>query len=214
MSSSPWELAWKQGRWYEASGPFPRVVEFGKYLKQVGARTVLDFGSGAGRHTLFLAKEEFDVVAFDLSRSALSLLNERTKVAMVPGVFPALVEMSMLPFIDESFDAVVSNNVLHHSGSNIISRSIREVRRIMKLGAVGYFSVLSRNDYKYRTGKLVEPATYVATEEDELGIVHHFFSEQEIRSLFADFDILSLEEELIPIEKGTRGHFHLRVKRK
>ena len=214
MSSHPWELAWKEGRWYEASGPFPGVVEFAKYLKEVNAKTVLDFGSGAGRHTLFLANEGLQVVAFDISRSALALLNKRAKTESNGLVFSAQAEMSALPFVNQSFDAIVGNNVLHHSTHSVASLACGEIYRVLRHGGFGYFSVLSRSDYKYGKGEFLEPATFVSTAADELGIVHHFFSEEEVRCLFADFDILSLEEELIPFEKGNRGHFHLRLEKK
>ena len=213
VSSHPWELAWREGRWYEASSAFPAVVEFGKHLEKTGAKTILDFGSGAGRHTIHLAREGFRVIAFDISLSALKQLSERVKAEKLDGVFLSQNEMSRLPFADGAFDAIVGNNVLHHSTTQGISASLSEVFRVMRMGGVGYFSVLSRNDYKYGTGTPVESATYVSTEPDEAGIIHHFFSEDELRSCFSKFDIISLDEELIPMEKGYRGHYHLRIKK-
>ena len=175
--------------------------------------TILDFGSGVGRHTVYLAREGFRVIAFDISLSALKQLSERVKAEKLDGVFLSQNEMSRLPFADGAFDAIVGNNVLHHSTTHGISASLSEVFRVMRMGGVGYFSILSRNDYKYGAGRPVEPATYVSTEPDETGIIHHFFSEDELRSCFNKFDIISLEEELIPIEKGYRGHYHLRFRK-
>jgi len=213
VSSHPWELAWREGRWYEASSAFPAVVEFAKYLEKTGAKTILDFGSGAGRHTIYLAKEGFRVIAFDISLSALKQLSERVKMEKLDIVFLSQNEMSKLPFADGAFDAVIGNNVLHHSTTHGISASLSEVFRVMRMGGAGYFSILSRNDYKYGTGTPVESATYVSTEPDEAGIIHHFFSEDELRLCFSKFDIISLDEELIPIEKGYRGHYHLRFRK-
>lgn len=173
---------------------------------------VLDLGSGAGRHSIHLANEGFHVVAFDISSSALKQLIERSRVGR-GAIFIVQSEMSKLPFADGSFDAVVSNNVLHHSTTTEISESIGEMHRVMKRRAVGYVSVLSRNDYKYGAGTALEPATYVSTEEDERGITHHFFSREELVSCFSKFEVLSLDEELIPIQKGNRGHFHLRFRK-
>src|SRR6059036_1969579 len=213
VSSHPWELAWREGRWYEASPAFPAVVEFAKYLEETGAKTILEFGSGAGRHTIYLAKEGFRVIAFDISLSALKQLSERAKTERLDNVFLSQNHMSKLPFADGAFHAIVGNNVLHHSTTQGISASLGEVFRVMRMGGVGYFSVLSRNDYKYGAGRPVEPATYVSTEPDEMGIVHHFFSEDELRLGFSKFDIISLDEVLIPIEKGYRGHYQLRIKK-
>src|SRR5213594_1867892 len=104
VSSHPWELAWGEGRWYEASSAFPAVVEFAKYLEKTGAKTVLDFGSGAGRHAIYLAREGFRVIAFDISLSALKQLNERVKMAKLDSAFLSQNEMSKLPFADGAFD--------------------------------------------------------------------------------------------------------------
>ncbi len=174
---------------------------------------VLDLGSGAGRHSIHLANEGFHVVAFDISSSALKQLIERCRVGRRGAIFIVQSEMSKLPFADGSFDAVVSNNVLHHSTTAETAESVSEMHRVMKGGAVGYVSVLSRNDYKYGEGTALEPATYVSTEEDERGITHHFFSREELVSCFSKFEVLSLDEELIPIQKGNRGHFHLRFRK-
>src|SRR2546427_862897 len=121
VSSHPWELAWREGRWYEVSSAFPAVVEFGKYLEKIGAMTILDFGSGAGRHTIYLAKEGFRVIAFDISLSALEQLSERVKTERLANVFLLQSEMSKLPFSDGAIDAVVANNGLHHSTTHGIS---------------------------------------------------------------------------------------------
>ena len=122
-------------------------------------------------------------------------------------------EMSKLPFADGVFYAVISTNVLHHTLAAMIEQTVEEVHRVMNTGAEGFLMTLSERDYKNGTGRLLEPGTYVLTEGDEQGIVHHFFSEEELLSHFGKFGIISVQEELVPIEKGVRGHFHLRFRK-
>ena len=122
-------------------------------------------------------------------------------------------EMSKLPFADGVFDAVISTNVLHHTLAAGIEQTVEEVHRVMNDRAEGFLMTLSEHDYKNGTGSLLEPGTYVLTEGDEEGIVHHFFSEEELLSHFGKFGIISVQEELVPGEKGTRGHFHLRFRK-
>ncbi len=209
MSSHAWELAWKEGRWYEVQPAFPEVVEFAEHLKQAGSRDVLDFGCGAGRHSLFLAKQGFNVVGFDISQTALRKLVTRSKNESLENLLVVNNEMTRLPLANESFDAVVSTNVLHHAVMAEIRRAITEVYRVLKHGAVGFLMTLSDHDYKNGTGKCIEPGTYVMTDGDEAGIIHHFFSEKELLACFGIFEDLSVSEELIPLENGSRGHFHL-----
>ena len=122
-------------------------------------------------------------------------------------------EMSKLPFADGVFDAVISTNVLHHTLAAGIEQTVKEVHRVMNDRAEGFLMTLSEHDYKNGTGRLLEPGTYILTEGDEQGIVHHFFSEEELLSHFSKFGIISVQEELVPGEKGPRGHFRLRFRK-
>lgn len=51
--------------------PVPFVVERLPLFKSGDFRSVLDLGCGAGRHCVFLAKEGFNVVGTDFSKSSL-----------------------------------------------------------------------------------------------------------------------------------------------
>ncbi len=209
----PWELAWKEGRWQELSPPLPAVSEFAEYLKEVGARTVLDLGCGAGRHTILLARAGFQVTGLDVSETALSELQARLGKAGLANVSLVKHEMSELPFIDEYFDALVSTNVLHHGTGSKIKRFLSEAHRVMKRTGAAFIVTLSKKDFRYGNGKRLESDTYLFTEGDEKGIVHHFFSNDELQAYFSQFEILSVKEELIPVEKGNRAHFHLRLRK-
>lgn len=209
MSSHPWELAWREGRWYEVQPAFPEVVEFAERMKRAGSHNVLDLGCGAGRHSAYLASQGFDVVGCDISLTALRKLVARSKDASPQNLFSVNADMTSLPFEDEIFDAIVSTNVLHHSTVMGIGKTIGEVFRVVKRGAVGFLMTLSEHDYKNRRGKELEDGTYVMTEGDELGIVHHFFSQEELLSCLEKFEVVSVSEKLIPIDSGTRAHFHM-----
>lgn len=212
-NSHPWELAWKEGRWQELSPPLPAVKEFSDYLKTLNARNVLDLGCGAGRHAIFLAREGFNVVGFDVSETALGELEGRRRAADLGGVTLVKHEMQELPFIDEYFDAIVSTNVLHHGTSAEIRRTLSEIHRIMRKSAVGFIITLSKNDFRYGSGIRLEQDTYRFTDGDEKGIVHHFFSKEEQLQYVENFEVLSFSEDLIPVENGNRAHFLLRLRK-
>lgn len=213
MGSHPWEVAWREGRWKEVSPPLPAVVEFAKELKKAGARIVLDLGCGAGRHAIHLAESGIQVVALDVSDTALGTLSQRLMKAALPNTTLVRHEMSDLPFIDGYFDAVISTNVLHHGKLAQILQTINEIHRVMKDGATGFVVTLSRSDFRIGNGSLVEPNTYLFTEGDEKGIMHHFFSREELLSYFGKFEVLFLTEELFPDKKGNWAHFHLKFRK-
>ena len=210
----PWELAWREGRWEEASPPLPEVVEFAKYLEREDATTILDLGCGAGRHSVLLGKQGFQVVALDISETALNTLESRLKTASISTVTVVKHEMWELPFIDDYFDGVICTNVLHHGKLVQIKQATREVYRVMKEGASAFVVALSTADFRKGNGRKLGPNTYVFTEGEERGIIHHFFLRKELESCFRNFEIVSFEERLIPVEQGgNRAHFLVNLRK-
>jgi cyclopropane fatty-acyl-phospholipid synthase-like methyltransferase len=210
----PWELAWREGRWEEASPPLAEVVEFAKDLKREGARTILDIGCGAGRHSILLGKQGFQVAALDISETALKTLDGRLRAASIANVTLVKHEMWDLPFIDRYFDGIICTNVLHHGKLVEIKRTVREVRRVMSKGALAFIVALSVADFRKGNGKKLEPNTYVFTGGDERGIVHHFFSRSELLSCLRGMKLVSLKERLIPVEEGgNRAHFLVKFRK-
>ncbi len=56
-----------------------------------------------------------------------------------------LVSGTALPFVDGTFDVVISNHVIEHVGEHASQLShLREIRRVMASGAVGYLAVPNR----------------------------------------------------------------------
>ncbi len=190
------------------------VVEFAEDLKRSGARTVLDLGCGAGRHSILLGKQGFQVVALDISETALKILDDRLKAASVANVTLVKHEMWDLPFIDGYFDGIICTNVLHHGRLVEITRAIGEIRRVMRKGASTFIVALSVADFRKGNGKKLEPNTYVFTEGDEGGIVHHFFPRSELTSCLTGMKIVSFKERLIPVEEGgNRAHFLVKMRK-
>ena len=74
---------------------------------------------------------------------------------------------------------------------------------------------LSTADFRRGNGRKLEPNTYVFTEGEERGIIHHFFPRRELESCFKKFEIASFEERLIPVEEGgNRAHFLVKLRKR
>jgi ubiquinone/menaquinone biosynthesis C-methylase UbiE len=210
----PWELAWRDERWAETSSPLPVVVDFADELKREGAERILDLGCGAGRHSILLSKVGFKVVALDISETALRILESRLKTTSIDNITLVRHDMLELPFTNDYFDGVISTNVLHHAKLVQIKEATREFHRVMKKGASAFVVALSTADFRRGNGRKLERNTYVFTQGEERGIIHHFFSPQELRSCFRKFEIVSFEERLIPFEQvGNRAHFLVRLRK-
>ncbi len=210
----PWELAWRKERWSETSPALPIVADFAQDLKHDGAKRVLDLGCGAGRHTILLANAGFQVISLDVSETALNMLENRLKTASIDNVTLVKDEMWELPFIDGYFDGVICTNVLHHGTLAEIKQATREIHRVMRKKAAAFIVALSTRDFRKGNGKRLERNTYVFTEGEERGIIHHFFPRQELRSCFRKLKIVSFEERLIPVvEGGNRAHFLVNLRK-
>jgi ubiquinone/menaquinone biosynthesis C-methylase UbiE len=189
-------------------------VDFADGLKREGAKRVLDLGCGAGRHSLLLGKAGFDVVALDISETALNMLGSRLKIASIDNVTLVKHEMWDLPFVNDYFEGVVCTNVLHHGKLVQIRRATKELHRVMKKGASAFIIALSTADFRKGNGRKLESNTYVFTKGEERGIIHHFFPRKELESCFRKFETVLFEERLIPVEgSGNRAHFLVRLRK-
>ena len=109
----------------------PGIVQL---LKDRGASTILDLGSGTGRHIVYLARNGLSVFGLDNSPEGI----EATRQWLVEeGLDAGLRLQNMterLPYGDSFFDAVISVQVIHHADIATIRRVVEEVRRVLKQG--------------------------------------------------------------------------------
>ena len=75
-------------------------------------------------------------------------------------------------------------------------------------GGRALLTVQSKRGYSYGKGQPLEPDTFLRDEGADAGVPHHYFDEQGLRELFADFAIV----ELFPVEwdemKGGAAYRH------
>ncbi|MHA2385169.1 MAG: class I SAM-dependent methyltransferase, partial [Candidatus Thorarchaeota archaeon] len=101
------------------------------------------------------------------------------------------------PYEDSLFDAVISTQVIHHNRMREILFTVSEIERVLRLGGVIFvsFPIFSevpsegKKDWKLEQ---IEPGTYIPHRGPEAGIPHHYFTEEEIYKVFANFDIQSI----------------------
>jgi SAM-dependent methyltransferase len=103
-----------------------------------GARTLLDVGCGDGALTNALA-EDFEVTGVDLSEAALAHVRTTSVVASATD----------LPFGEDSFDVVLSSQVLEHLEDADYRRALSEMRRVARTHVL--ISVPYREDLGVRT---------------------------------------------------------------
>lgn len=110
---NPWDGVFeREGRVFLR--PHADMEGLAQTLHERGARAVLDLGSGSGRHVVFLAREGFDATGFDESPQGIALTRQALAADGLTAQLDAGNMLRGLPYPDETFDAVISVQVIHH----------------------------------------------------------------------------------------------------
>jgi len=109
--------------------PYQELLEdLNKHLDLHKSDTVLDAGSGTGNLVILLKKTTPQITAFDASREGLLIHKKKDSQAhVIEGDL-----LKPLPFEDNSFSKIVSNNVLYTLPRNKRDIVFKEFFRILK----------------------------------------------------------------------------------
>ena len=163
-------------------------------MKTNNIKKVLELGSGHGRDTTFFASNAIEVHALDYSVVAIDILNKMAKERGLPIKSQFIdVGSSPVPFPDGYFDAVYSHMLFNMLFSeDQLHFMFSEIRRVLKLKGLNFFSVRNHNDKSYGKGREIDKGIY-----DINGFQIRFFMEKEIQELARQggFEILWIKEE-------------------
>ena len=168
--------------------PSKRVIEAVNFFKQQRLKRILDLGCGTGRHTVYLLKQGFHVYGCDSSESALKISSE-----ILTEVDFKQCDMISLPYKDEFFDGILCNFVIEHGKIAKIKKAISEMYRVLRKRGVLFLRVPSTKHPEYLTGKEIEPNTKIDIDSIDGDMPHHYFTEEEMREFFREYEIIKLE---------------------
>jgi len=112
--------------------------------------------------------------------------------------------MSSLPYADNYFDGIICNQVLPHGKVAYIKQAISEIYRVLRKDGILFAAVISPEHPKYFTGEEIEPNTKINTDGLDSEVPHHFFTEQDMKEFFKDFETLKLEHFKGPSELNPK----------
>ena len=174
--------------------PHQDLSKFVKLLREIKAKRVLDLGCGTGRHVIALAKKGLQIYGLDISPTALGEIKERLRQEGLKAKLELGNIYKKLPYRDNFFDGAISIKVLHHGKILRIKRLIKEIERVVRPGGILMVEVPKKEKGCARKkSQEIEPGTYVSLKGLEKGIPHHIFaSEKELKTFFADFEVLDI----------------------
>lgn len=188
-----WNTAWKRvAKPHKELPKLPYIHELTRKLKKYQVKKVLDLGCGSGWLSIFMSKYGFEIIGVDIAKPAVELgktwaQEDNVNVNFLVG------DLLNLPFKEGSFDAVVCNSVLEHFRTDQAKTLLEKVHAILK--DKGFlFSCFDR----VGTGKgeyyELPDATHVYTDQIRQGMMLRNYSDEELRGLLSNFDILSFDK--------------------
>lgn len=154
-------------------------------LQKQHVRTVCDAGCGCGAFALRLIRQGFAVSGFDVSGRAVEIAETLLQKA---GKHAALKTVSILAtgYEDDTFDAVVSRDVLDHMAKTDAVLVVRELLRIVKPGGVVLFTLDALDEeYQNEAHVVTEAGDYVFTAGKWEGMTFHPYSREEAAEIAA-----------------------------
>lgn len=177
----PWDADYQhRGRlWGGSASSIPRLPQLSR---------ILELGCGNGKTTISLVQAGYQVTAIDISPHATSLCRN---TCMDPDQIGILIADSRkTPFRDESFDVVIASHITGHLSFSGRRQLAGEVQRLLIHGGTIYFRDFSAGDFRHGHGEETETGTFTRKN----GISTHYFTDDEVLTLFSGLIIQSLEQ--------------------
>jgi SAM-dependent methyltransferase len=199
---------------YEEYAPWMREV---MGFNQFAGKRLLEVGCGMGTDLLQFARGGANVTGVDLTPRSVETSRHHLKLYDQTGYF-AISDAENLPFADESFDAIYSNGVLHHTPDT--GRAVREVHRVLRPGGLARVMLYHRHSWNYwceiilhrglLRGQLLRGQSaadimsrYVEVNEGEGRPLVKVYSREQSRKLFSAFSEVQIE-----VQQLTKGDFY------
>ena len=164
--------------------------------KKQGKSRFMDYGCGLGRHSLFFAQHGFSVKAFDLSREAVKEL--QTKATSLP-IEVKYSDMHHVDYEDACVDCLLAYHVVSHTNEEGIRLVAKEIYRLLDHDGEFYLDLCDQSGWMFiKSGyPHLDKSTVISQEEGpEFGIPHLCVTKEMAKEIFADFDILEIEERI------------------
>ena len=185
-------------RWVFSS--FPRAG--------AGETTILDLGAGSGRHSVFMARNGYQVIASDSAKGPLDdlkIIAEEEGLEIKYDHAPA--EAQNTP--SNSVDGVISFGVLYYLSLESMKTAVAEIYRVLKPGGQVFIMMKNSNDIRTKIAKKIDDYTYLIDKSNEDNSWHNergmcltLLPKQQIENIFKSFSKVTIDEETYTTHGG------------
>jgi len=125
---------------YGYSLPLIRYNLCKKYLKKLGKKgLILDYGCGNGANTIFFKNAAKKIIGIDVEQNRVSEAIREAKQREIANIIYKKYNGRKIPFKDQSFDAIISFEVLEHTKND--KHSLKDIWRTLKPNGILCLSV-------------------------------------------------------------------------
>ncbi len=183
-----WNSRYADGRIW-GDDAIPSVKRTSDWFREYYVNEVLVPGCGYGRNSIWLAKQGFQVTAFDVSDVAIQMATEdASRQGVNVNYFVGnLFKPALLNGIQ--FEGIYLSNVLHLFLSDDRKRLMERMDAMLKPGGMLALTCISVHDQNnYGIGREVEANTFEKHEGKPL----HFYTEAEVLQIFEEnYEVLT-----------------------
>ncbi|WP_252247058.1 class I SAM-dependent methyltransferase [Clostridium sp. ZBS4] len=159
-------------------------------------KTVLDCGAGGNCPPLSLFWEhgyitsgiEFDIKQVEEANKYANKKSQNLNIEQG--------DMKKLRFDNETFSFVYSYNSVFHMNKEDVSKSINEMKRVLKQNGFLFVNFLTTKDFRCGQGVDIDENQYEQM-EDDIPIIHSYFEECEPDQYFKDMEIIYKENRVL-----------------
>jgi ubiquinone/menaquinone biosynthesis C-methylase UbiE len=188
-----WDKIYKQfGEIQSEILPSVRIAV--EIFKKYNCKNIMDLGCGTGRHTIYLAQNNFNVLATDISETGLENTKIKANDIGLNNIKYLQHDMRKIPLEDNYFDGVLCIWTTGHGKLIDVEKSVEEIYRILKPNGVVIIDYVSTEDGHYGKGEEIEKNTFINNMEGEENIPHHYSTKEEIKNLYRKFNELKIEK--------------------
>lgn len=178
---NPWDEDYqRRGRlWGGSALSLPRLPQSSR---------ILELGCGNGKTAASLVMAGCSLTAIDISPHAVFLC--RNTCPDPDRVRIVVADCRQTPFRDESFEFIMAFHIAGHLTLPDRRQLAGEVVRLLAPGGTLSFCDFSTGDFRYGRGTETEAGTFARKN----GIMTHYFTNEEVLTLFASLAIQSLAQ--------------------
>lgn len=217
VKSKPWKWEMVDVNNEFWNNPAPEIYYLQENWKNKKFKRFLDIGCGFGRNSIFMAKNGFDVYAFDLSEYSVETTKQKAAEQHVEIKDLCVSDMLNMPYEDNSFDCVLALNVISHTDKQGFDKILKEIKRVLKPNGEVYFTVGSKESFWFNNPKCipVDDYTKIRVEDGpENGIPHFYIGDDDCFHLFNDFKIIQIKNIRELTQYGNFSpHYHIWLKK-